>query len=243
VKLYTKAIELDGNNHVYYSNRSAAYAGLSNWIETLKDATKCIQINKNWAKAYFRKGQAEIELKQYAEAIKTLKAGLSVDSQNQDLKDKLTEAEKLQKNKPRVNPDGTPMSDAMNFKEDGNEMFRASKYEQAIDLYTRAIAKVTDKDDKGAVAMIYNNRAACYSQLYNFNEVVKDSTESLKLMPENNPKALLRRGLAYEALERYQHALDDLRNVLLLDNSAKAAQDAVNRISNALRKVQQQVNK
>jgi len=237
IKLYGKAIENDRTNHVYWSNRSAAYAGQGNWAKALEDGAKCVELNKSWAKGYFRKGQAEMELKQYDLAVKTFKEGLAVEPSNQDLKDKLREVERLyQKHKPRVNPDGTPMSEALCLKEDGNELFRGSKYEQAIEVYARAIAKVTEKDDKTQVAAIYNNRAACYSQLYHFNEVVKDCTESLKLMPENNPKALLRRGLAYEALERFQNALDDLRNVLLLDQSAKAAQDAVNRISNALRR-------
>jgi stress-induced-phosphoprotein 1 len=48
--LYSKAIENDTTNHVYYSNRSAAYAGLKNWDKALEDADKCIQINKNWSK-------------------------------------------------------------------------------------------------------------------------------------------------------------------------------------------------
>jgi len=242
IKQYSKAIDSDPSNHVYFSNRSAAYAGLGNWAKALEDGTKCVDLNRSWIKGYFRKGQAEMELKQYGKAVKTFKDGLAVDPSNQELKDKLREVDRLyQKFKPRINADGTPMSEALSIKEDGNELFRSSKYEQAIEVYARAIAKVTEKDDKAQVASIYNNRAACYVQLYHFNEVVKDCSESLKLMPENNPKAMLRRGLAYEALERYQHALDDLRAVLLLEPGAKAAQDAVNRISNALRREKNKV--
>jgi len=241
VKSYSKAIDEDPNNHLYFSNRSAAYAGLLNWEKALSDGSKCIQLKGDWAKGYFRKGLAEFEMKKYDASVNTLKQGLSVEPTNTDIRDKLREAERLwQKNKPRVNPDGTPMSDAMMLKEDGNEMFRNSKYEQAIELYTRAISKVTSKDDPSSVAAIYSNRAACHQQLYQFNEVVKDCTESLKLMPQNNPKALLRRGLAYEALERFQHSLDDLRAALLLDPGTQVAQDGVNRISNALRRQKQQ---
>jgi len=241
IKSYTKAIEQDNSNHVYYSNRSAAYAGLTQWEKALEDGAKCIQLKKDWAKGYFRKGLAEFEMKKYDLAIKTLKEGLAVEPTNTDLKDKLRETERLwQKHKPRVNADGTPMSEAMCLKEDGNQLFRSSKYEQAIEVYGRAIAKVTSKDNPNEVDAIYNNRAACHQQLYQFNEVVKDCTESLKLMPQNNHKALLRRGLAYEALERFQHALDDLRAALLLDPSTSVAQDGVNRISNALRRQKNQ---
>jgi len=241
VKSYTKAIDVDPTNHLYFSNRSAAYAGILNWNKALEDGVKCIEVKSDWAKGYFRKGLAEFELKKYDAAVATLKQGLAVEPTNTDLRDKLREAERLwQKFKPRINPDGTPMSESMSLKEDGNEMFRNSKYEQAIELYTRALAKVTSKDDPSAVAAIYNNRAVCYQQLYQFNDVVKDCTESLKLMPQNNPKALLRRGLAYEALERFQNAIDDLRAALLLDSSIQVAQDGVNRISNALRRQKQQ---
>jgi len=242
VKSYSKAIDEDPNNHLYYSNRSAAYAGLLNWEKALSDGSKCIQLKGDWAKGYYRKGLAELEMKKYDAAANTLKQGLSVEPTNTDIKDKLRETEIILKRNSRNNrnnPDGTPMSEAMNLKMDGNEMFRNSKYEQAIELYTRAISKVS-KDDPSSVAAIYSNRAACHQQLYQFNEVVKDCTESLKLMPQNNPKALLRRGLAYEALERFQHSLDDLRAALLLDPGTQVAQDGVNRISNALRRQKQQ---
>jgi stress-induced-phosphoprotein 1 len=42
VQLYSKAIELNPSDHVLYSNRSGAYASLSNYEEAEKDAVKCI---------------------------------------------------------------------------------------------------------------------------------------------------------------------------------------------------------
>jgi len=239
IKLYTKAIEADGTNHLYFSNRSAAYAGLLSWDKALEDASKSIQINKTFVKGYYRKGLAEVELKRYEVAVKTLKEGLALDPNSADVKDKLKEAEHLyQKNKPkvRVNPDGSPMSAAMVLKEDGNDLFKESKYEQAIDKYTQAIASVSPKDDPTQIAPIYNNRAACHQQYHNYTEMVKDCTESLKLMPNNNIKALIRRGFAFEALEKLEKALEDLRAALLLDPSNDAAQQAANRISNAIRR-------
>ena len=61
VTSYTLAINLDGNNHVYYrwqlifdsganpcapcrSNRSAANASLKEWIDCLSDAQRCIEL-------------------------------------------------------------------------------------------------------------------------------------------------------------------------------------------------------
>ena len=43
---------------------------------------------------------------------------------------------------------------------------------------------------------------------------------------EKNVKALLRRGLAYENLERYRSALEDIRNVLAINPSIQMANAA-----------------
>ena len=45
VDFYSQAIELDGSNHVYYSNRSAAYLSNSQAAEALNDAEKCVEVN------------------------------------------------------------------------------------------------------------------------------------------------------------------------------------------------------
>ena len=47
---YTNAIALDGNNHVLYSNRSAAYSNLGKYEEALKDGEKTIELKPDWGK-------------------------------------------------------------------------------------------------------------------------------------------------------------------------------------------------
>ena len=39
---FTKAIEINPNDHVFYSNRSGAYASLENYEKALEDAEKCV---------------------------------------------------------------------------------------------------------------------------------------------------------------------------------------------------------
>lgn len=75
VECYTKAIELDGNNHVYYSNRSAAYLSKGDAQNALKDADSCVQVKPSWAKGYSRKGAALHSLKRYEEAAAAYKEG------------------------------------------------------------------------------------------------------------------------------------------------------------------------
>lgn len=55
---FTQAIDLDPENHILYSNRSAAYAVLEDYQKALEDADKCISIKPDWVKGQLRKGAA-----------------------------------------------------------------------------------------------------------------------------------------------------------------------------------------
>lgn len=85
IELYTKAIEIDGNNHVLYSNRSAAKASLQDYEGALEDANKTVELNPNWSKGYSRKGAALHGLLRFDDAITAYEAGLKIDPQNQPL--------------------------------------------------------------------------------------------------------------------------------------------------------------
>lgn len=52
VDAFTKAIEINPNDHVFFSNRSGAYASLNQLDEALKDAVQCITLKPDWAKGY-----------------------------------------------------------------------------------------------------------------------------------------------------------------------------------------------
>ena len=50
VECYTEAISLDPSNHVFYSNRSAAYAKDKKYEQALADAKKCVELKPDWSK-------------------------------------------------------------------------------------------------------------------------------------------------------------------------------------------------
>ena len=58
VKCYTEAIALEPKNHVFLSNRSAAYLKMGAYNEAAADAQACIDMKPNWAKGYFRLASA-----------------------------------------------------------------------------------------------------------------------------------------------------------------------------------------
>ena len=85
IENFTKAIETDSSNHVYFSNRSACYASLKRFDEALSDAKKCVEINPSWAKGYSRLGGAYFGQGQHQEAVNAYEQGLKLDPSNEGL--------------------------------------------------------------------------------------------------------------------------------------------------------------
>lgn len=63
------AINIDPNNHILYSNRSAAYLQAGNYQNALEDAQKCVTIDPNFSKGTLRLGDAQLQLSQFDDAM------------------------------------------------------------------------------------------------------------------------------------------------------------------------------
>ncbi|CAA9991209.1 hypothetical protein, conserved in Apicomplexan species [Plasmodium knowlesi strain H] len=104
------------------------------------------------------------------------------------------------------------------IKDQGNELFKKGDYTQAIFYYNKALKKCKEKSTK---SILYSNRAACYSHLENWNQVVEDCNKSINYN-ENFVKSYIRRSNAYEQLEKYNDASNDLNKAITLDSSLLA---------------------
>jgi import receptor subunit TOM70 len=91
---------------------------------------------------------------------------------------------------------------ALALKEDGNAQFKVKNYDSAIAFYSAALQLKKD-------AIFYSNRSACYAALDDHENVIKDTTEAIKLKPDYT-KCVLRRATSYETVERYEDAMFDL---------------------------------
>ncbi|KIL54763.1 hypothetical protein M378DRAFT_113931, partial [Amanita muscaria Koide BX008] len=102
---------------------------------------------------------------------------------------------------------------ASEYKVKGNAAYTAKNFVRAVELYTQAI-RVAPKAD----AVYYCNRAACYINMTPPKPelVISDCDEALKLDPAY-VKALNRRALALEGVERYEEALRDFTAATILD--------------------------
>ncbi|KAH0643627.1 hypothetical protein KY285_032287 [Solanum tuberosum] len=93
VRHFTEAINLSPNNHVLYSNRSAAYASLNKFSEALIDAEKTVELKPDWSKGYSRVGAAYVGLNNYNDAVLAYRKGLKIDPNNEGLKSGLSDAQ------------------------------------------------------------------------------------------------------------------------------------------------------
>ncbi|KAI8825649.1 uncharacterized protein EV422DRAFT_135244 [Fimicolochytrium jonesii] len=103
--------------------------------------------------------------------------------------------------------DGTPEEIAMNFKNQGNESFKAGKreYKHAINYYTKGLEQKADNAELNAT--LYSNRAAVNLELGNYRKVLNDCAEAITLRPETI-KAYYRSAKALIALDKLAEAID-----------------------------------
>ncbi|KAF8183633.1 ADP/ATP carrier receptor [Pholiota molesta] len=109
-------------------------------------------------------------------------------------------------------PDETRAKIASSFKTKGNAAYQARDFTVAAELYTRAI-QVSPREP-----VFYSNRAACYINMTppKYQEVVEDCDAALKLDPKYL-KALNRRAMALEGLEKWEEALRDYTAATIID--------------------------
>ena len=74
--LYSEAIELDGTNAVFFSNRAFAAIKLKRYADACKDAEQAIQLDSAYIKGYHRLGTALKELGRHEDAMRAIKAGI-----------------------------------------------------------------------------------------------------------------------------------------------------------------------
>lgn len=227
IKWYTKAIEAYPQGHVYYSNRCACYTSLNQLDKALKDAEECVKVKPDWSKGYYRLGNTLALLHRYEEAQTALQKGAKVDPANADITNRLKEVEAALKTEKAKRAKMGNLTPAMAAKEEGNELYKNGKFPEAINVYTRALGLATTDEEK---VTLLNNRAGCHFQDRNFRACVADCSEALAIEPKN-VKALLRRGLAYENIEKIDQAMTDMRQLQEISPGLPQVSQAIHRLS------------
>ena len=231
---YTKAIDVDPNCEgaaALYSNRAASYSSMGHHDKAIEDAEKCILLRPDWVKGYFRKGTALEAMNRLDDCCKAFEDALKTEPNNGEVQENVnTLRAKVKERNEKVTPNAcTTMEQAKTI---GNSLFAHGKYDRASEFYGRAIALATqNNEDK---ANCYSNRAACRQQIHDFKGVIEDANSALAIDP-NHVKALFRRGVAEEGLEKWQKALDDYNTVMRLSPGMSNVSQAITRCQRALR--------
>jgi len=123
------------------------------------------------------------------------------------------------------------IKDANKLKDAGNEAFKAQRWEDALECYTKAI-KLVDEENKDK-AVFLKNRAATHLKLEQYEDAVRDCTSALEICP-NDPKALFRRAQGYEAMDKIDSAYSDAKEVHNLDPKNKAIEPILVRLHKAV---------
>ena len=93
LEMYSKAIELDGSNPVFYCNRAAAHSKMNNHHLAIEDCQRAIDMDPSYSKAYGRMGLAHSSLNKHKEAVDNFKKALELEPDNESYKSNLQIAE------------------------------------------------------------------------------------------------------------------------------------------------------
>jgi len=105
--MYTKAIELDGTNPVFYCNRAASHSKMNNHHFAIEDCQRAIDMDPSYSKAYGRMGLANSSLEKHKEAVENFKKALEMEPDNESYKSNLQIAQD------KVSTQGSPGGGSM----------------------------------------------------------------------------------------------------------------------------------
>jgi len=181
-----KAIAADPTNYIGYYVRALAWADRKGYEKAVKDYTKTIELNLDFAYAYYFRGLALQSLNENDKAIADFDEAI------------------LKFNKSiKINP-----KDADLYLGRGNTWYSKTKYQKAINNYTQAIEN--HKDFKEA----YYNRGLAYFALKEYDKAVSDYTKVIKLKPKYAENYYHIRGNAWKAQGNYNEAIADYTNAI-----------------------------
>ncbi|RJE22608.1 serine threonine-protein phosphatase [Aspergillus sclerotialis] len=95
VEFYTQAIAKYDHEPSFFSNRAQAHIKLESYGFAVADATKALELDSSYIKAYWRRALANTAILNYKDALKDFKAVVKREPNNRDAKLKLAECEKL----------------------------------------------------------------------------------------------------------------------------------------------------
>ncbi|KAM6153301.1 RNA polymerase II-associated protein 3 isoform 1-T1 [Erethizon dorsatum] len=245
IEWYTRGMDADPYNPVLPTNRASAYFRLKKFAVAESDCNLAIALNRNYAKAYARRGAARFALQKLEDAKKDYEKVLELEPNNFEATNELRKINQALTSKENSYPkeaatviasterekkqigEQQNKQQAISEKDLGNGYFKEGKYESAIECYTRGIAA------DGANALLPANRAMAYLKIQKYEEAERDCTQAISL-DGSYSKAFARRGTARTFLGKINEAKQDFETVLLLEPGNKQAITELSKIKKEL---------
>jgi stress-induced-phosphoprotein 1 len=220
ITAYNEAISINPNEMTYYNNKAAVLIEMTRFEECeslLKSSLdrryemnsaflngasyeKCAKLYNRMASLYLKQGK-------YQEAIDAYNKSLTEDN-TKNTRNLLRDAQSAQEKAERdayINPEL-----AEKHREEGNNLFKQSKYAEAKAQYDEAIKRNPSE------AKLYSNRAAALTKLIAYPDALRDLDECLKLDP-TFVKAYSRKGTVHFFMKEYNKALEAYEAGIAID--------------------------
>jgi len=95
IECYTRAIQLDSRNAVYFCNRAAAHGKMGEHLKSIEDCRKALELDSKYSKAFGRMGLAFTALGQHREAKNCYQNALSLEPGNDSYRENLRQCDQM----------------------------------------------------------------------------------------------------------------------------------------------------
>jgi len=251
---YTKALEIDGTDMAFLTNRAACHFEKKDYDLCIADCEEAIKLGQSYqaeykvvarafariGNAHTKKANAEAELEKklelYGSAIEAYNKSL-MEHRTDDVWTKLKKVQKESKNlKDKAYQDPAK---AQEEKEAGNALFKEGNWVDAMRHYAEAIKR--DPNNPETSHIYYSNRGNCFIRMNEMNAAIEDFDRCIELNPKY-PKAYLNKAHIKFAQKEYQKVMPIYQAVLDMEgideDSKKKAQEGLQRTVQAIQQMQ-----
>ena len=209
---YTKAIEMDPNDYMAFSNRGLTKYNLKDYAGAIADLTKAIDIEPNTSFNYNNRGLAKENLKDYAGAIKDFTKAIDIEpTKRAYVKNRGDSKFELSDYLGAIND----YDKAIEIESDHISSYHArggAKF--GLDDYTGAIADFTKAIDLGLnEASVFSYRGLAKENLKDYAGAIKDFTKAIALNPSKE-SYYFERGSSKSNIKDYYGAIADFTKAI-----------------------------
>eukprot|EP00569_Conticribra_weissflogii_P004684 CAMPEP_0171339146 /NCGR_PEP_ID=MMETSP0878-20121228/7764_1 /TAXON_ID=67004 /ORGANISM="Thalassiosira weissflogii, Strain CCMP1336" /LENGTH=845 /DNA_ID=CAMNT_0011841015 /DNA_START=679 /DNA_END=3216 /DNA_ORIENTATION=- len=219
IKYYSTAIDENKTSSCLFCNRSVAYRKIGDAENALIDASTAIELDSKYARAYYCKGRALHDLKQFDDAHAEFEKGLAISPDDVLLKTGLNQL---------LTNTEFKSHRAVILNEEGNALYCEGHFLRAVSCYSKAI----DLDDSNH--HLFLGRACACMELGDFKLALCDAVISIDL-DSSNPRGYYIKGRVFQSMKCLQEAMSAFEEGLLKCPTAVELKEALTLVKTEIR--------